>query len=119
MISKGVRQQIESQSSLPAEADSAPLLPQINEVGIRKHLRLWQELQNKDLNQTSPATNSSTGQPVEDHADSVLEISGDLLHDDWEGLNTPGIDQEGELDDESFLQSGDVVDIRYDRCANG
>ncbi|KAL8879950.1 MAG: hypothetical protein Q9198_002541 [Flavoplaca austrocitrina] len=113
-----VKQQVESQPISPTEADSAPLLPRISEVGIRKHLRLWQEWQSKDSIQASPATSSSVIQPTEDDADSIIEISSDSLHDDCERSDAPGIDQEGELDDESFLRSGDVVDIRYDRCRN-
>ncbi|KAL8899923.1 MAG: hypothetical protein Q9192_001325 [Flavoplaca navasiana] len=116
--SKDMRQQVESQTISPTEADSASLLPRISEVGIRKHLRSWQELQSKDSIQASPATSSSAIQPIEDDAGSIMEISSDSLHNDCERSDAPGIDQEGELDDESFLRSGDVVDIRYDRCAN-
>ncbi|KAL8890644.1 MAG: hypothetical protein Q9215_002225 [Flavoplaca cf. flavocitrina] len=106
-----VKQQVESQPISPTEADSALLLPRISEVGIRKHLRLWQELQSKDSIQASPATSSSVIQPTEDDAGSIIEISSDSLYDDCEHSDAPGIDQEGELDDESFLRSGDVVDI--------
>ena len=47
-----------------------------------------------------------------------MEISSDSLHNNCERSDAPGIDQEGELDDDFFLRSGDVVDIRYGRCAN-
>ncbi|KAL8853601.1 MAG: hypothetical protein Q9221_001587 [Calogaya cf. arnoldii] len=104
-----VKQQVETQSNLPAEANSAALLPTISEVGIRKHLRLWQELQNKDPVQASPNTGSSVAQPVENDGDSILETSEHTLHDDLETFNPTGVDKEGDTDDEVFLRSGDVV----------
>lgn len=110
-----MRQQVESQSILPAEANSVLQLPKISEVGIRKHLRLWQELQNEVPVQTSHKTGSPVTRPIEDGADIVLETSGNSLHDDLETLNAMGVDPEGDIDDQSFLRSGDVIAMRYDR----
>ena len=108
---KATRQQVESQPTSPAEGDIAPLLPKIREVGIRKHLKLWQELQNKDQMNVLQSTGSTVAQPIEDDADRILETNDNALRD-LEPVNATGVDQEGDTDDQPFLQSGDVVDMR-------
>ncbi|KAL8856285.1 MAG: hypothetical protein Q9178_007122 [Gyalolechia marmorata] len=112
---KVTRQQVESQPTSPAEGDIAPLLPEIREVGIRKHLKLWQELQNKDQMNVLQSTGSTVARPVEDDTDRILETNDNALRD-LEPVNATGVDQEGDTDDQPFLQSGDVVDIstKYD-----
>lgn len=112
---KIMRQQVESQSIVPAEANGVLQLPKISEVGIRKHLRLWQELQNEVPVQISHKTGSPVTRPIEDGADIVLETSDNSLHDDLETFNAMGVDPEGGIDDQSFLRSGDVIAMRYDR----
>lgn len=112
---KIMRQQVESQSIVPAEANGVLQLPKISEVGIRKHLRLWQELQNEVPVQISHKTGSPVTRPIEDGADIVLETSDNSLHDDLETFNAMGVDPEGDIDDQSFLRSGDVIAMRYDR----
>ncbi|CAO1605438.1 hypothetical protein XANCAGTX0491_008956 [Xanthoria calcicola] len=104
-----MRQQVESQSIVPAEANGVLQLPKISEVGIRKHLRLWQELQNEVPVQISHKTGSPVTRPIEDGADIVLETSDNSLHDDLETFNAMGVDPEGGIDDQSFLRSGDVI----------
>lgn len=112
---KIMRQQVESQSIVPAEANGVLQLPKISEVGIRKHLRLWQELQNEVPVQISHKTGSPVTRPIEDGADIVLETSDNSLHDDLDTFNAMGVDPEGDIDDQSFLRSGDVIAMRYDR----
>ncbi|KAL9001052.1 MAG: hypothetical protein Q9169_000536 [Polycauliona sp. 2 TL-2023] len=106
-----MRQQLETQSSAVTEANRGLFLPQIREVGIRKHLRSWQDFQNKELLQDLPDTSSSIAQPSEHDADMVLEKSDDFVHDDLEGVNAVDVDQDGDLYDQSFLRSGDVADM--------
>ncbi|KAL8768059.1 MAG: hypothetical protein Q9209_005602 [Squamulea sp. 1 TL-2023] len=108
---KATRQQVETQSSLPSKLDIAALLPTIHEVGIREHLRLWQELQNN--NQVKAPTNivSTIAQSAEDDAASIFEAADEASRDNLESVNPTGVDQEGDTDELPFLQSGDVVDL--------
>ncbi|KAL8786351.1 MAG: hypothetical protein Q9213_002848 [Squamulea squamosa] len=108
---KASRQQVETQSTSPPETDVAALLPTIHEVGIRKHLSLWQELQNNDQIKAPQSKVSTIAQSAEDDAASIFEAADNDSRDDLESVNPTGVDQEGDTDDLPFLRSGDVVDM--------
>ena len=97
-------------------------LPDIHEVGIREHLRLWQEIKNREFNQATsqnlqdPKAGDPTGNTATESHDDDLVISPSLDDPasarDWGLVSTSGKDQEGDVDVHDFLRPGDVIGFR-------
>lgn len=116
--SKAIKSPLESRSTLGPGRDTSPALPTIGKVGIREHLRLWQELEDKEHSKTS-ATNSQSSndqiplviRPGEDDTSSIIETN-DIASGDYLGAHQDtGVDEDGDKDDQQFLRSGDVVEF--------
>ncbi|KAL8735315.1 MAG: hypothetical protein Q9166_000860 [cf. Caloplaca sp. 2 TL-2023] len=109
---------LENQSDLPPESDIAPLLPKISDVGIREHLKLWQELHIKNRSEALATQVQNSGDlatnvvsPGEDDASNILETSETSPDDHLDLSSVTGVDEEGDTDDQHFLRTGDVVDF--------
>ncbi|KAL8959650.1 MAG: hypothetical protein Q9193_003520 [Seirophora villosa] len=111
-----------SSPSLPSSPDIAPQIPSVQDVGIREHLRLWQDLQ--DGRFTAAPSPATLGFPKPDRTESAASQSGEdelsVTHDssdpamgrDLGVMSAPDKDDEGEVDTRHFLNPGDVIGFR-------
>ncbi|KAL8943169.1 MAG: hypothetical protein Q9216_001223 [Gyalolechia sp. 2 TL-2023] len=107
------------QQSLPSETDIESQLPSVYDVGIRKHLALWQELQSKEITEAprpdfrSPENfdtieNTITHSGEEDSASTSWSVDPASARD-WGMISSPEKDSEGDTDVHNFLLPGDVI----------
>ncbi|KAL9004020.1 MAG: hypothetical protein Q9188_003133 [Gyalolechia gomerana] len=113
---------LKSQRTLPSEADLASQLPSVYDVGIRKHLALWQELQSKDITEGPQAdfqspeefdtTENTITQSGEEDSASTSGSLDPASARDWGLISNSEKDDEGDTDVDNFLRPGDVVGFR-------
>ncbi|KAI4136346.1 MAG: hypothetical protein LQ341_005666 [Variospora aurantia] len=111
-----------SGSSLHTGSDITPQIPSVQEVGIREHLRLWQEWQNEGPTRPPLSPQPGFSKPnLKENAESelgedVLSVTSDSLDPalsrDWGVVCGPDKDQDGEVDTHNFLKPGDVIGFR-------
>ncbi|KAL8763960.1 MAG: hypothetical protein Q9184_000403 [Pyrenodesmia sp. 2 TL-2023] len=110
------------QPSLTSDPAFALPLPDVNKVGIREHLRLWQELHDQESAVTSPSDRQAFQEPRlientltqsgEDEARIAPDSSDPALSCDLGLISEPNQEREGEADIEHFLRPGDVIGFR-------
>lgn len=111
-----------NEPSLPSDSDIELTLPGVHEVGIREHLRLWQEMENiRDTATSSPdlpdhQKPESTENDITQSGEEELSVAPGSVDPassrDWGLVSTADKDQEGEVDVHNFLQPGDVIGLR-------
>lgn len=110
---------MDARQSSPSETDLASQLPSVYDVGIRKHLELWQALQKEEITEASPSKfegheefatvqNTITQSGDEDWATSSGSIDPASAHD-WGQISSSEKDDEGDTDVHNFLRPGDVI----------
>lgn len=110
------------QPGLTSNPTIASPLPYVNKVGIREHLRLWQELYDQEVAATSPPGRKAFQEPKlienavtqsgEDEARIALDSSDPALSRDLGLISVPNQEREGEADVGKFLRPGDVISCR-------
>ncbi|KAL8798880.1 MAG: hypothetical protein Q9182_006310 [Xanthomendoza sp. 2 TL-2023] len=97
----------------------ASTLPTISEVGIQRHLRLWQEQRNKQRSEAGAANPEAfnNSDPVvtrssEDDAGNIIETADTTARDLLDADNIPGVEEDGTTSHHPYLRSGDVVAFR-------
>ncbi|KAL8918679.1 MAG: hypothetical protein Q9208_007240 [Pyrenodesmia sp. 3 TL-2023] len=110
------------QPGLASNPTIASPLPYVNKVGIREHLRLWQELYDQEVAATSPPGRKAFQEPKlienaltqsdEDEARIAPDSSDPALSRDLGLISVPNQEQEGEADVGKFLRPGDVISCR-------
>ncbi|KAL8689649.1 MAG: hypothetical protein Q9224_004594 [Gallowayella concinna] len=115
---KATKHQLETHSTSGPEVD-ASTLPNIGKVGIRQHLKLWQEQRNQERSEAGAANSQPSGKldtpvtrPSEDDASNILETADSTPHDYLNADNTTEVDDDGVTDHQSYLRTGDVVAFR-------
>ncbi|KAL8871443.1 MAG: hypothetical protein Q9174_002723 [Haloplaca sp. 1 TL-2023] len=97
-------------------------LPSVSDVGIRKHLQLWQERQANEqdlmtlptgLNEAKqePTASSIVASVEDDGVGALIPADGDSYQEEAEPYDH-GITEEGETLHSRFLSCGDVVQCR-------